>query len=265
MLKRPFSRSFGDHDYCQVLKTEATMQRKVLKSWEPLGQVESDHKRRIPAAHYQGLDLSGKEAGSEMLWKNGIKQLRDQEIRASLTKHFGFLDSALDDDMAFCKIPEYDNVFEDSCSESGSPVEEEEEEEEEHGDTKLCLRRNPHSRTSSLYCSRSRSSSGSSCCRSRSPASRRTFRYRRVMGRAFGTVLAPAFLLWCVAAPTPSALQAHVVKTIINERNTIQVIGTTSAAAADIRHGQRKQQEDQTGFYPGNSRAWAEATPGIPP
>ncbi|XP_064017867.1 peroxisome proliferator-activated receptor gamma coactivator 1-beta isoform X1 [Pogoniulus pusillus] len=176
VLKRPFSRSFGDHDYCQVLKTEATMQRKVLKSWEPLGQVESDHKRRIPAAHYQGLDLSGKEAGSEMLWKNGIKQLRDQEIRASLTKHFGFLDSALDDDMAFCKIPEYDNVFEDSCSESGSPVEEEEEEEEEHGDTKLCLRRNPHSRTSSLYCSRSRSSSGSSCCRSRSPTSRRTFR-----------------------------------------------------------------------------------------
>ncbi|NXP73540.1 PRGC2 protein, partial [Ramphastos sulfuratus] len=177
VLKRPFSRSFGDHDYCQVLKPEATMQRKVLKSWEPLGQVESDHKRRIPAAHYQGLDLSVKEAGSEMLWKNGIKQLRDQEIRASLTKHFGFLDSALDDDMAFCKTPEYDNVFEDSCSESGSPVEEEEEEEEEeHGDTKLCLRRNPLSRTSSHYCSRSRSSSGSSCCRSRSPASRRTFR-----------------------------------------------------------------------------------------
>ncbi|NXG41765.1 PRGC2 protein, partial [Psilopogon haemacephalus] len=176
VLKRPFSRSFGDHDYCQVLKPEATTQRKALKSWEPLGQVESDHKRRIPAAHYQGLDLSGKEAGGEMLWKNGVKQLRDQEIRASLTKHFGFLDSALDDDMAFCKTPEYDNVFEDSCSESGSPVEEEEEEEEEHGGTKLCLRRNPLSRTSSHYCSRSRSSSGSSCCRSRSPASRRTFR-----------------------------------------------------------------------------------------
>ncbi|XP_010128815.1 PREDICTED: peroxisome proliferator-activated receptor gamma coactivator 1-beta, partial [Chlamydotis macqueenii] len=182
MLKRPFSRSFGDHDYCQVLKPEAALQRKVLKSWEPPGQVEMEHKRRVPAAHYQGLELSGKEAGSEMLWKEGVKQLRDQEIRASLTKHFGFLDSALDDDdMVFCKTPEYDTVFEDSCSESGSPVEEEEdeeeeEEEEEHGDTKLCLRRNPLSRTSLHYCSRSRSSSGSSCCRSRSPASRRTFR-----------------------------------------------------------------------------------------
>ncbi|NXW94061.1 PRGC2 protein, partial [Alopecoenas beccarii] len=180
VLKRPFSRSFGDHDYCQVLKPEVALQRKVLKSWEPPGQVETEHKRRVPAAHYQGLELGSKEAGGQMLWKDGIKQLRDQEIRASLTKHFGFLDSALDDeDMVFCKTPEYDTVFEDSCSESGSPEEEEEEdeeEEEEHGDTKLCLRRNPLSRTSLHYCSWSRSSSGSSCCRSRSPASRRTFR-----------------------------------------------------------------------------------------
>ncbi|XP_064885543.1 peroxisome proliferator-activated receptor gamma coactivator 1-beta [Columba livia] len=179
VLKRPFSRSFGDHDYCQVLKPEVALQRKVLKSWEPPGQVETEHKRRVPAAHYQGLELGSKEAGGQMLWKDGIKQLRDQEIRASLTKHFGFLDSALDDeDMVFCKTPEYDTVFGDSCSESGSPEEEEEdeEEEEEHGDTKLCLRRNPLSRTSLHYCSWSRSSSGSSCCRSRSPASRRTFR-----------------------------------------------------------------------------------------
>uniref|UniRef100_A0A8D2N6L1 RRM domain-containing protein n=1 Tax=Zonotrichia albicollis TaxID=44394 RepID=A0A8D2N6L1_ZONAL len=180
VLKRPFSRSFGDHDYCQVLKPEPALQRKVLKSWEPPSQLETEHKRRVPAAHYQGLEL-GKDTGAEMLWKDGVKQLRDQEIRASLTKHFGFLDSALDDeDMVFCKTPEYDTVFEDSCSESGSPVEEdeeeEEEEEEEHGDTKLCLRRSALSRGSLHYCSRSRSSSGSSCCRSRSPASRRTFR-----------------------------------------------------------------------------------------
>ncbi|KAL2299198.1 hypothetical protein Nmel_013840, partial [Mimus melanotis] len=180
LLKRPFSRSFGDHDYCQVLKPEPALQRKVLKSWEPPSQVETEHKRRVPAAHYQGLELA-KDTGTEMLWKDGVKQLRDQEIRASLTKHFGFLDSALDDeDMVFCKTPEYDTVFEDSCSESGSPGEEddeeEEEEEEEHGSTKLCLRRNPLSRTSLHFCSRSRSSSGSSCCRSRSPASRRPFR-----------------------------------------------------------------------------------------
>uniref|UniRef100_A0A8B9C2R8 PPARG coactivator 1 beta n=1 Tax=Anser brachyrhynchus TaxID=132585 RepID=A0A8B9C2R8_9AVES len=199
VLKRPFSCSFGDHDYCQVLKPEATLQRKVLKSWEPPGQTEMEHKRRVPDAHYQGLDFGGKEAGSKMVWKDGVKQLRDQEIRASLTKHFGFLDSALDnEDMAFCKTPEYDTVFDDSCSESGSPAEEEEEEdeeEEEHCDSpldaKLCLRRNPFSRTSLHYCSRSRSSSGSSCCRSRSPTSRRTFRY----GWARVGSLRP--LAWC--------------------------------------------------------------------
>uniref|UniRef100_A0A8B9FD16 PPARG coactivator 1 beta n=1 Tax=Amazona collaria TaxID=241587 RepID=A0A8B9FD16_9PSIT len=202
VLKRPFSRSFGDHDYCQVMKPEAALQRKVLKSWEPPGQVETEHKRRVPAAHYQGLDLSSKEAGSEMLWKDGVKQLRDQEIRASLTKHFGFLDSALDgEDMVFCKTPEYDTVFEDSCSESSSPVdeedeEEEEEEEEEHGNTKLCLRRNPLSRTSLHYCSRSRSSSGSSCCRSRSPTSRRTFRYRGPWGGCVGSWSLKLHLLW---------------------------------------------------------------------
>uniref|UniRef100_A0A452HQK7 RRM domain-containing protein n=1 Tax=Gopherus agassizii TaxID=38772 RepID=A0A452HQK7_9SAUR len=169
LLKRPFSRSFGDHDYCQVLKPEAMLQRKVLKSWEPQSQAEGEHKRRVPDAHYQGL---GK---GEALWKECNKQLRDQEIRASLTKHFGFLDSAFEDeDTAFCKTPEYDTVFEDSCSESSSPVEEEEEEEEEH--CERALRRNPLARSSLHHCSRSRSSSGSSCCRSRSPANRRTFR-----------------------------------------------------------------------------------------
>uniref|UniRef100_A0A8C8RK21 PPARG coactivator 1 beta n=1 Tax=Pelusios castaneus TaxID=367368 RepID=A0A8C8RK21_9SAUR len=181
VLKRPFSRSFGDHDYCQVLKPEATLQRKVLKSWEPRSHVEGEHKRRVPDAHYQGPGQACKEGKGEAMWKECSKQLRDQEIRASLTKHFGFLDSALEDeDMAFCKTPEYDTVFEDSCSESSSPVEEEEEEDEEHCESplesKLCLRRNPLPRSSLHHCSRSRSSSGSSCCRSRSPANRRTFR-----------------------------------------------------------------------------------------
>uniref|UniRef100_A0A8C4WFT5 PPARG coactivator 1 beta n=1 Tax=Gopherus evgoodei TaxID=1825980 RepID=A0A8C4WFT5_9SAUR len=177
LLKRPFSRSFGDHDYCQVLKPEAMLQRKVLKSWEPQSQAEGEHKRRVPDAHYQGL---GK---GEALWKECNKQLRDQEIRASLTKHFGFLDSAFEDeDTAFCKTPEYDTVFEDSCSESSSPVEEEEEEEEEEH-CERALRRNPLARSSLHHCSRSRSSSGSSCCRSRSPANRRTFRYSWAAGR----------------------------------------------------------------------------------
>uniref|UniRef100_A0A8D0HUU3 PPARG coactivator 1 beta n=1 Tax=Sphenodon punctatus TaxID=8508 RepID=A0A8D0HUU3_SPHPU len=184
VLKRPFSRSFGDHDYCQVLKSEASLQRKVLKSWEPQDRAENEHKRRVPDKHYQGLSPVG---SNESSWKEGSKQLRDQEIRASLTKHFGLLDSALEDeDMAFCKTPEYDTVFEDSCSEGGSPVEEEEEEEElctSPLESKLCPRRNPLNKATLHYCSRSRSSSGSSCCRSRSPTYRRAFRYNQEKGR----------------------------------------------------------------------------------
>ncbi|XP_074865491.1 peroxisome proliferator-activated receptor gamma coactivator 1-beta isoform X2 [Carettochelys insculpta] len=179
VLKRPFSRSFGDHDYCQVQKPEAILQRKVLKSWEPQSSAEGEHKRRVPDAHYKGLGQGSKEGKGEFPWKECNKQLRDQEIRASLTKHFGFLDCAFEEeDTAFCKSPEYDTVFDDSCSESSSPTEEEEEEErcESPLESKRCLRRNPLARSSLHHCSWSRSSSGSSCCRSRSPANRRTVR-----------------------------------------------------------------------------------------
>ncbi|XP_026552140.1 peroxisome proliferator-activated receptor gamma coactivator 1-beta [Pseudonaja textilis] len=180
VLKRPFSRSFGDHDYCQVLKPEYSLQRKVLRSWEPLSHIESQHKRQVPDVPYQ--EESNKSFDKSSV-KEGTKQLRDQEIRASLTKHFGLLDSALEDgeEALFFKTPEYDTVFEDSCSEIGSPLEEEEDEEdEEYYMSPLGSNRGLHSsalsRTNLHYCSRNRSDSESSCCRSRSPASQQVFR-----------------------------------------------------------------------------------------
>ncbi|XP_070595550.1 peroxisome proliferator-activated receptor gamma coactivator 1-beta isoform X2 [Erythrolamprus reginae] len=181
VLKRPFSRSFGDHDYCQVLKPEYSLQRKVLRSWEPLSHIESQHKRQVPDVPYQ--EESNKSFDKSSV-KEGSKQLRDQEIRATLTKHFGLLDSALDDgeEALFFKTPEYDTVFEDSCSEIGSPLEEEEEEEEEeeYYMTPLGSNRGLHSsalsRTNLHYCSRNRSDSESSCCRSRSPVNQQVFR-----------------------------------------------------------------------------------------
>ncbi|XP_066469977.1 peroxisome proliferator-activated receptor gamma coactivator 1-beta [Tiliqua scincoides] len=196
VLKRPFSRSFGDHDYCQVLKPEASLQRKVLKSWEPLSHMENQHKRRVPDVHYQE---TSEEGALENSMKEGSKQLRDHEIRASLTKHFGLLDSALDDgEAAFCKTPEYDTVFEDSCSEISSPLEEEEEDEEDEEEeeecctnpleSKMCPYKKPLSRASLHYCSRSRSGSETSCCRSRSPASRWAFRCENGKQCQYGTV-----------------------------------------------------------------------------
>ncbi|XP_032064904.1 peroxisome proliferator-activated receptor gamma coactivator 1-beta isoform X5 [Thamnophis elegans] len=180
VLKRPFSWSFGDHDYCQVLKPEYSLQRKVLRSWEPLSHIESQHKRQVPDVPYQ--EESNKNFDKSSV-KEGSKQLRDQEIRASLTKHFGLLDSALDDgeEALFFKTPEYDTVFEDSCSEIGSPLEEEEEEEEEEYymsplGSNRCLHSSALSRTNLHYCSRNRSDSESSCCRSRSPVNQQVFR-----------------------------------------------------------------------------------------
>ncbi|XP_034261674.1 peroxisome proliferator-activated receptor gamma coactivator 1-beta isoform X1 [Pantherophis guttatus] len=181
VLKRPFSRSFGDHDYCQVLKPEYSFQRKVLRSWEPLSHIETQHKRQVPDVLYQE---ESNKSFDKISVKEGSKQLRDQEIRASLTKHFGLLDSALDDgeEALFFKTPEYDTVFEDSCSEIGSPLEEEEEEEEEEEyymsplGSNRCLHSSALSRTNLHYCSRNRSDSESSCCRSRSPVNQQVFR-----------------------------------------------------------------------------------------
>nr|KAF6448397.1 PPARG coactivator 1 beta [Rousettus aegyptiacus] len=184
--KRPFSCSFGDHDYCQVLKPEGALQRKVLRSWEPTGVHLEDWPQQgalRAAAQASGREESrNRDAGTPP--KDNLL-LRDHEIRASLTKHFGLLEAALEDEeLASCKSPEYDTVFEDSSSSSGESsflLEEEEEDDEEdsgvsppHSDH--CPYQSPPSKASRRLCSRSRSSSGSSSCRSRSPATQRTFR-----------------------------------------------------------------------------------------
>uniref|UniRef100_A0A8C0C964 PPARG coactivator 1 beta n=1 Tax=Balaenoptera musculus TaxID=9771 RepID=A0A8C0C964_BALMU len=185
--KRPFSCSFGDHDYCQVLKPDGALQRKVLRSWEPSGvHLEDWPQQGAPRAEAQA---SGREEGGSCDVGAPTKDstlLRDHEIRASLTKHFGLLETALEDeDLASCKSPEYDTVFEDSSSsgESNFLLEEDDEEDDEEEDSGVspprsdhCPYQSPPSKASRQLCSRSRSSSGSSSCRSRSPATRRTFR-----------------------------------------------------------------------------------------
>uniref|UniRef100_H0XEE4 PPARG coactivator 1 beta n=1 Tax=Otolemur garnettii TaxID=30611 RepID=H0XEE4_OTOGA len=186
--KRPFSCSFGDHDYCQVLKPEGALQRKVLRSWEPSGvhfedlpqQGAPQDEAQAPSREEDGSCDAGVPPKDSML-------LKDHEIRASLTKHFGLLETALEDeDLASCKSPEYDTVFEDSSSSSGESSflleEEEEEEDNEEEDSGVspprsdhCPYQSPPSKASRQLCSRSRSSSGSSSCRSWSPATRRNF------------------------------------------------------------------------------------------
>uniref|UniRef100_A0A8C9DU82 PPARG coactivator 1 beta n=1 Tax=Prolemur simus TaxID=1328070 RepID=A0A8C9DU82_PROSS len=187
--KRPFSCSFGDHDYCQVLRPEGALQRKVLRSWEPSGvHLEDWCQQGAPRAEAQAPGREEDRSCDAGIPPKDSMLLRDHEIRASLTKHFGLLETALDDeDLASCKSPEYDTVFEDGSSSSGESSflleEEEEEEDNEEEDSGVspprsdhCPYQSPPSKASRPLCSRSRSSSGSSSCRSWSPATRRNFR-----------------------------------------------------------------------------------------
>lgn len=177
-----------------MLKPEGALQRKVLRSWEPSGvHLEDWPQQSTPLAETQA---SGKEENTSCdagaLSKDSLL-LRDHEIRASLTKHFGLLETALEDeDLASCKSPEYDTVFEDSSSSSGesSFLLEEEEDDDDEEDSGVspprsdhCPYQSPPSKASRQLCSRSRSSSGSSSCRSWSPATRRTFRYGWVVAQ----------------------------------------------------------------------------------
>lgn len=110
-IKRPFSRSFGDHDYCQVKKPEPAFQRKAIKSSDLSGY--DDRKHTVPPVLQRKMSSD----------KEDSKLLKDHEIRASLTKHFGSPDNTLkeEEDNVTCTSPEYDSAFEDSESECNSP------------------------------------------------------------------------------------------------------------------------------------------------
>nr|XP_012308009.1 peroxisome proliferator-activated receptor gamma coactivator 1-beta isoform X2 [Aotus nancymaae] len=193
--KRPFSCSFGDHDYCQVLRPEGILQRKVLRSWEPSGvHLEDWPQQDTPQAEVRAPGREEDRSCDAGTPSKDSMLLRDHEIRASLTKHFGLLETALEEeDLASCKSPEYDTVFEDSSSSSGESSflpeeedgdrEEEEEKDNEEEDSGVsptcsdhCPYQSPPSKASWQLCSRSRSSSGSSSCHSWSPATRKNFR-----------------------------------------------------------------------------------------
>ncbi|XP_044136641.1 peroxisome proliferator-activated receptor gamma coactivator 1-beta isoform X1 [Bufo gargarizans] len=112
-IKRPFSRSFGDHDYCQVNKSETLVQRKVLKSLDIPRYSEKKKKQPVPQVPQRKITKGSLTQDS--------KVLKDHEIRASLTKHFGFPDNTLkEEDDVTCINPEYDSVFEDSDSDCSS-------------------------------------------------------------------------------------------------------------------------------------------------
>ncbi|KAG8439304.1 hypothetical protein GDO86_005502 [Hymenochirus boettgeri] len=118
-IKRPFSRSFGDHDYCQVIKADTTIPRKLIRSVDVSSYIEKKSKQVLHPVHPRNV-----ERKTEQTLNGDSKHLKDHEIRASLTKHFGFPDHTLKDETdILCNSPEYDSVFDDSGSEYSSPIE----------------------------------------------------------------------------------------------------------------------------------------------
>lgn len=86
-------------------------------------------------------------------------------------------------------------------------------------------------------------------------------------GGHLGLFLHPVFLPWCMAALALSGLLVRVIKMLINKRKAIEIIGTTSAAAENLIHGQRKQHggEAARDFHRAGgdgARAGARAVPG---
>ncbi|XP_077121862.1 peroxisome proliferator-activated receptor gamma coactivator 1-beta isoform X1 [Ranitomeya variabilis] len=154
--KRPFSRSFGDHDYCQVKKSETVLQRKILKSLDLPNYGEKKKKQPITPVSQRKI--------TEGSLTQDTKVLKDHEIRASLTKHFGFPDNTLkeEEDDVTCINPEYDSVFEDSdCSSPDeaclSPLR-----------AKSCSRRSPQSKLQSYQATTARVISSSDSKRTHS-------------------------------------------------------------------------------------------------
>ena len=151
-----------------MLKPDGALQRKVLRSWEPSGAHLKDWPQ--PGAPRAEAQAAGREEDGSCDVGAPTKDstlLRDHEIRASLTKHFGLLETALEDeDLASCKSPEYDTVFEDSSSSSSEStflLEEEEDDDDEEEDSGVspprsdhCPYQSPPSKASRRLCPRSR-------------------------------------------------------------------------------------------------------------
>ncbi|XP_043923677.1 peroxisome proliferator-activated receptor gamma coactivator 1-beta [Protopterus annectens] len=125
--KRPLSQSLGDHDYCQVLKPETQAQRKILKSWDSKTTADNKHMSWSSVGQNKSSGCQVRDQNSRTSLKVSNAQLKDHEIRASLTKHFGLPNNTLGaTEKILCKIPfeqDDDGVFTDSENESSWPLE----------------------------------------------------------------------------------------------------------------------------------------------
>ncbi|XP_072923750.1 peroxisome proliferator-activated receptor gamma coactivator 1-alpha-like isoform X2 [Hemitrygon akajei] len=113
-VKRSYTRCFGDHDYCQLYRSETETEKNVLRLYELPNSSShqdgketyddyslcSDKKQKMSPIPSQGPNGKRVEISKRLsILSSNKKPLRDQEIRAKLFKHFGYPEEAITDEV----------------------------------------------------------------------------------------------------------------------------------------------------------------------
>ncbi|XP_078087217.1 peroxisome proliferator-activated receptor gamma coactivator 1-beta isoform X2 [Mustelus asterias] len=109
-IKRSYTRCFGDHDYCQLYRSETETERNILRLYElpnTSGQqnvkekhdnssLYSEKRQKMSPIPNHGPNSEKVEMSKELpVQSSNKKSMRDQEIRAKLFKHFGYPEEAI--------------------------------------------------------------------------------------------------------------------------------------------------------------------------
>ncbi|XP_072119842.1 peroxisome proliferator-activated receptor gamma coactivator 1-beta-like isoform X1 [Mobula birostris] len=112
--KRSYTRCFGDHDYCQLYRSETETEKNVLRLYELPNSSShqdgketyddyslcSDKKQKMSPIPSQGPNGKRVEISKKLsILSSNKKPMRDQEIRAKLFKHFGYPEEAITDEV----------------------------------------------------------------------------------------------------------------------------------------------------------------------
>ncbi|XP_051869901.1 peroxisome proliferator-activated receptor gamma coactivator 1-alpha isoform X2 [Pristis pectinata] len=113
-VKRSYTRCFGDHDYCQLYRSETETEKNVLRLYELPNSSShqngketyddyslcSDKKQKMSPIPNQGPNGKKVEISKKLsVQSSNKKPMRDQEIRAKLFKHFGYPEEAITDEV----------------------------------------------------------------------------------------------------------------------------------------------------------------------
>ncbi|XP_032885469.1 peroxisome proliferator-activated receptor gamma coactivator 1-alpha-like isoform X2 [Amblyraja radiata] len=129
-VKRSYTRCFGDHDYCQLYKSETETEKNVLRLYELPNSSShqngkekydddllcSDKKQKMSPIPNTGPNGKKVEINKKLSDQSSNKKpMRDQEIRDKLFKHFGYPEEAITDEVKQSSLEDNDCVPNECC------------------------------------------------------------------------------------------------------------------------------------------------------